>query len=136
MKNSPTDDISFEERIIGISTASLVLMAKELELFIECGSIFDEDFRFTLQWFIGQKFDIAFVLAKYNFYESGVDYEEAKFMIECLEDGSEEIDDDKKIFLLRCLCNELYDLIAQYEQNLTSTFELSSSINKGNVEIM
>lgn len=136
MKNSPTDDISFEERIIGISTASLVLMAKELELFIECGSILDEDFRFTLQWFIGQKFDIAFVLAKYNFYESGVDYEEAKFMIECLEDGSEEIDDDKKIFLLRCLCNELYDLIAQYEKKLTSTFELSISINKGSVEIM
>lgn len=136
MENSPTNDISFEERVIGISTASLVLMAKELELFIECGSMSDEDFRFTLQWFIGQKFDIAFLLAKHNFYEFGVDYEEAKYMVECLEDGSEEIDDDKKIFILRCLCDELQLLIGQYEQNLTSTFTLSISIDKGRVEIM
>ncbi|MEY2664929.1 MAG: hypothetical protein RLZZ480_34 [Candidatus Parcubacteria bacterium] len=135
MKKPSTNEVSFEERIVGISTAVLVLMSQELQSFIDRSSISHDDFQFVLRWFKDWKFDVPFALAKHNFFESGVDYDDAKDVVECMEEDVEEVGDDQKIFILRCLLFELHDRIIRSEENLKNTFDIDVTVGEGQVKI-
>jgi hypothetical protein len=135
MNNPSTNEVSFEERIVGISTAVLVLMSQELLSFIDGRNISDDDFHFILHWFVDWKFDVPFALAKHNFFESGVDYADAQDMVECMEEDIDEVSNNQKIFILRCLQSELHDRIIRSEENLKNSFDIDVTIGEGRVKI-
>lgn len=110
-------------------------MSQELKSFIDSSSISDDDFQFVLQWFRDWKFDVPFILAKHSFFESSVDYVDAKDMVECMEEGVDETSGDQKNFILRCLLDELDDRIVRSEENLTSSFDINILVGDGHVHI-
>jgi hypothetical protein len=135
MKKPSTNEVSFEERIVGISTAVLALMSQEMQSFIDRERISNDDFQFILGWFKDWSFDTPFVLAKHSFFEIGIDYEDAVDMVECMENDVEEVSEKQRIFILRCLQSEIQHRIIRSELNLTSAFDIKITIGEGQIKI-
>ncbi len=81
MERSSTNEVSFEERLAGITVGVLILMSNDLKKFVSENVISEEDFRTTLDWFQDWNFDIPFILAKYNYFDLGINYAEAEEIV-------------------------------------------------------
>jgi hypothetical protein len=131
MANYSTNDVSFEDRLTGISVGVQILVLHQLRDFIEAKSISETDFRTVLFWFDEWNLDVPFILAKYDYFESGMDYDDAVGYIESIQEGYETIELKKMVFIISALAMELEAQIERSQKALEGTFQSSISMNGG-----
>jgi hypothetical protein len=130
--NYSTNDVSFEDRLTGISVGVQILVLHQLQNFIETKNISEEEFRTVLYWFCDWGYDVPFILAKYDYFESGMDYDAAVNDIESIQEGYETIELKKMVFIISALVMELEVQIERSQSALEGTFQ-SSICMKGGV---
>ncbi len=133
MANSSTNDVSFEDRLTGISVGVQILVLHQLQNFIETKNISETDFQTVLSWFCDWNYDVPFILAKYDYFESGTDYDGAVNDIMSVQEGYETIELKKMLFIISALAMELETQIERSQSALEGTFESSISMKGGKV---
>lgn len=133
MENPSTDSTSFEERLNGISVGVLIIMSQELNKFLLQNEISEDDFQTVLVWFDDMRFDVTFILAKNQYFEMGINSNEAYDIVESWQEGYETIGNKSMMYVIRFLIEELEHRIEDSQSNFQGSFECVIRLKKGRV---
>ena len=108
-------------------------MSQELNKFLLQNEISEDDFQTVLVWFDDMRFDVTFILAKNQYFEMGINSNEAYDIVESWQEGYETIGNKSMMYVIRFLIEELEHRIEDSQSNFQGSFECVIRLKKGRV---